>query len=323
MKKIIPSYVRVPLIFATVFAGMEYFIDSGEKPAFIEYPMVSLFLGVFLFLLIAIEIVVNAVDKVTYLLLSEEQKKQLEEAQSLSFTESAFYKNIMKKLTRSKTIEQEADVMLDHNYDGIKELDNVLPPWWVYLFYSCIIFAVVYLVRFHIVGDYTQKEEYEMAMSEAKKEHEEYLKNAPDLVNVDNVILMTDAASIAEGKKIYVANNCISCHKENLEGNIGPNLTDKYWINGGGVKNIFTVISEGSPTNSVMAPWKEAIKPSDIQKLASYILSLQGSNPANAKDPEGEIWVEGGSVSATEISTDTTAISTDEVTNVTDSTKVN
>ncbi len=72
-----------------------------------------------------------------------------------------------------------------------------------------------------------------------------------------------------------------------------------------------------------MAPWKEAIKPSDIQKLASYILSLQGSNPANAKDPEGEIWVEGGSTTATEISTDTTAISTDEVTNVTDSTKVN
>ncbi|MVO08103.1 c-type cytochrome [Flavobacterium sp. TP390] len=316
MKNIIPSYVRVPVIFATVFAGMEYFIDSGEKPAFMEYPMVAVFLFVFLFLLIAIEIVISAVDKVTYQLLNEEQKKQLEEAQALPFTESAFYKNIMKKLTRSKAIEQEADVMLDHNYDGIKELDNVLPPWWVYLFYACIVFAVVYLVRFHIVGDYTQKEEYEMAMLEAQKEHEEYLKNAPDPVNLENVILMTDAASIAEGKKIFTDNNCASCHKENLEGNIGPNLTDAYWINGGGIKNIFKVISEGSPKNSVMAPWKEVIKPTDIQKLASYILSLQGSNPENAKAPEGELWVE---KTANDTVENTTEEITEAVTKVTDS----
>ena len=147
MKKLIPSYVRVPLIFALVMGAMEYFIDSGDKPAFIEYPMVSLFLGVFLFLLVAIEIVVSAVDKVTYHLLSEEQKKQLEEAQALPFTESTFYKNIMKKLTRTKSIEQEADVMLDHNYDGIRELDNVLPPWWVYLFYGCIIFRVILVFK--------------------------------------------------------------------------------------------------------------------------------------------------------------------------------
>lgn len=312
MKNIIPSYVRVPVIFAVVFAGMEYFIDSGEKPAFIQYPMVAVFLFVFLFLLIAIEIVISAVDKVTYQLLSEEQKKQLKEAQSLSFTESSFYKNIMKKLTRSKAIEQEEDVMLDHNYDGIKELDNVLPPWWVYLFYGCIVFAVVYLIRFHIVGDYTQKEEFEMAMLEAQKEHEEYLKNAPDLINLENVELLTDASSIADGKRIFTENNCASCHKENLEGNIGPNLTDAYWINGGGIKNVFKVISEGSPKNTVMAPWKEVIKPTDIQKLSSYILSLQGSNPANAKAPEGEIWQD-------EVATNTIEKKEEEVTKVTDS----
>lgn len=314
MKNIFPSYVRVPVIFAIVFAGMEYFIDSGEKPAFIEYPMVSLFLGVFLFLLIAIEIVISAVDRVTYLLLTEEQKKQLEEAQALPFTESAFYKNIMKKLTRSKAIEQEADVMLDHNYDGIRELDNVLPPWWVYLFYGCVVFAIVYLVRFHIVGDYTQKEEYEMAMNEAKLEHEKYLIANPILVNVDNVELLTDATSISEGKKIF-SESCIACHGANLQGGIGPNLTDKHWINGGGIKNLFTVISEGSPKNTVMAPWKDVIKSPDIQKVASYILSLQGSNPADAKEAEGEIWVE-------ETNDIKKEITTDEVTIVTDSTKV-
>jgi len=104
MKKLIPSYVRVPLLFFVVFAALEYFIDSGDKPAFIKFPMVSIFLAVFLFLLIAIEIVVNAVDKVTYHLLSDEQKKKLEEAQSIPFTESKFYKNILNLLTRSKTV---------------------------------------------------------------------------------------------------------------------------------------------------------------------------------------------------------------------------
>ena len=306
MKKLIPSYVRVPVIFAAVFAAMEYFIDSGEKPAFIEYPMVSLFLGVFLFLLIAIEIVVSAVDKVTFHLLTDEQKKQLEEAQSFSFADS----KLMKMLTRSKDIEEEADVMLDHDYDGIKELDNVLPPWWVYLFYGCIIFAVVYLVRFHVIGDYTQAEEYEKEVALAEEAHAKYLLTAPDLVNVDNVELLTDAASIAEGKKVYEANNCFSCHGQNLEGGIGPNLTDVNWLNGGGVKNIFRLVSEGSTNNPVMAPWKDVIKPSDIQKLASYIVSLGGTNPANAKEAEGEIWVD---EVVTETATETT---------VSDSTKV-
>ncbi|MFC4740751.1 cbb3-type cytochrome c oxidase N-terminal domain-containing protein [Flavobacterium ponti] len=290
MRKIIPSYVRIPVLFAIVFAAMEYFIDSGDKPAFLKYPMVSLFLGVFLFLLIAIEIVVDAVDNVTYHLLTEEQKKQLKEAQALPFTESKFYKGILKKLTRSKTIEQEADVMLDHDYDGIKELDNVLPPWWVYLFYGCIVFAFVYLIRFHIVGDYTQEEEYLAEVAQADKDIAAYNLIKPDPVNVDNVVLLTDAGSIAEGKNIFTANNCISCHGSNLEGGIGPNLTDKNWINGGDVKNLFTVISEGSTNNPVMAPWKAVIKPTEIQKVASYILSMQGTNPANAKDPEGEIW---------------------------------
>lgn len=300
MKNMIPSYVRVPALFALVFAGLEYFIDSGEKPAFIEYPMVALFLVVFLFLLIAVEIVLSAVNKVTYHLLSEEEKQKLKENEALPFTESNFYKSVMKKLTRSKSIEQEADVMLDHNYDGIKELDNVLPPWWVYLFYGCVIFAIVYLVRFHVIGDYTQAEEFQKEMAQAEIEHQEYLKTAPDLVSVENVELLTDDASLAEGKKVFEANNCFSCHGQNLQGGIGPNLTDKYWINGGGVKEIFALISDGSAKNPVMAPWKDVIKPSDIQKLSSFILSMQGTNPEGAKDPEGEIWGEVATPNTTE-----------------------
>jgi cytochrome c oxidase cbb3-type subunit 3 len=291
MKKLIPVYVRVPLIFTFVFGAMEYFIDSGDQPAFIKFPMVGLFLAVFLFLLVAIEIVSSAVDNITYHLLTEEQKKQLDEAQSIPFTESAFYKNILKKLTRSKTIEQEADVMLDHNYDGIRELDNVLPPWWVYLFYGTIIFAGIYLVRFEVMGDYDQKQEFETEMQEAKVAVEEYLKTAPDMMSKEKVTLLTDATSLAAGKAIYTA-NCVACHRPDGGGQIGPNLTDKYWILGGGIKNVFNTLMEGGRDGKGMVSWKASIKPSDIQKVASYVLSLQGTNPKDAKpsEPEAVEW---------------------------------
>src|SRR4051812_16701365 len=100
MKKLIPVYIRVPAIFFSVFIALEYFIDSGDRPAFVKYPLVLLFLLVFLFLLIAIEIVVAAIDKITYHLLTEEQKKQLEEASSIdiSITDKLWFKNLMKKL---------------------------------------------------------------------------------------------------------------------------------------------------------------------------------------------------------------------------------
>lgn len=291
MKKLIPSYVRVPLLFAVVFAALEYFIDSGDRPAFIKFPMVALFLGVFLFLLIAIEIVVDAVDKVTYHLLTDEQKKQLAEAQSVSFTESSWYQNIVSKLTRSKEIEREEDIMLDHDYDGIKELDNVLPPWWVYLFYGTIIFAGVYLVRFHIVGDYTQAEEFNKEVELAELEKSKLPKDPAEEVSYETVVAVTDATSLAKGKEIFT-NACAACHKADGGGLVGPNLTDKHWINGGGIKNIFKLISEGSKNNPSMVSWKSNLSSKDIQSVASYILTLEGSNPPGAKAAEGEIWTE-------------------------------
>jgi cytochrome c oxidase cbb3-type subunit 3 len=293
MKKILPVYVRVPLIFALVFGAMEYFIDSGDQPAFIKFPMVGLFLAVFLFLLVAIEIVSSAVDNITYHLLTEEQKKQLDEAQSIPFTESAFYKNILNKLTRTKTIEQESDVMLDHNYDGIRELDNVLPPWWVYLFYGTIIFGAIYLVRYQIMDGNNQVQEFQTEMQEAKVAVEEYLKTAPDMMSKEKVTLLTDATSLAAGKAIYTA-NCVACHRPDGGGQIGPNLTDNYWILGGGIKNVFNTVMEGGRDGKGMVAWKASIKPSDIQKVASYVLSLQGTNPKDAKPTEQEAkeWVE-------------------------------
>ena len=295
MKKFTPSYVRVPLIFALVAGAMEYYIDSGSKPAFIEYPMVAVFLGVFLFLLIAIEITMSAVNNITYSLMTEEQKRQEEEAEALPFTESAFYKKVMNALTRSRAIDEEGQLLLDHDYDGIKELDNVLPPWWKYMFYSSMVFAVVYLVRFHIVKEYTQTEEFEIAMEEARLSIIEYKKTAKDLVDVETVTLLTDASDLSAGKKVFET-NCVACHRADGGGGIGPNLTDEYWILGGGIKNVFNTLVKGGRDGKGMVSWQGILKPSEMQQVGSYLLSLQGTNPADAKAAEGDLWKpEGGS----------------------------
>lgn len=291
MKKLIPVYIRIPVIFFAVFIAMEYFIDSGDRPAFIKYPMVLLFLGVFLFLLIAIEIVQSAVDNVTYHLMTEEQKEKLKDIQSTSIKDSDWYKNLMQKLTRTVPIDKENLLLLDHDYDGIKELDNTLPPWWVYSFYATILFGVIYLLQYHVFGADNQEMELQKEMAQAKIEVAEYMKNAPDMMDEKTVTLLTDKPSLAEGKTIF-ENNCAACHKADGGGTIGPNLTDEYWILGGGIKNVFHTIMNGGRDGKGMISWKGTLKPKEMQKVASYILSLKGTNPKDAKAPEGEIWVE-------------------------------
>lgn len=291
MKKLLPVYVRLPLIFFTVMIGLEYFIDSGDRPAFVKFPIVSIFLFVFLFLLIAIEITTSAIDNVTYHMLTEEQKKQLEAVNNLSLTDSQWFKKLTGFLTRSVPMEQEGQVLLNHDYDGIRELDNRLPPWWLYLFYITIIFSAVYLVRYHMLGADDQETELKKELAQAKADVEEYMKTAPDLMNEESVTLLTDAESLAEGKKIF-ANNCVACHRADAGGQIGPNLTDDHWILGGGIKNIFHTLEHGGRDGKGMISWKGTLKPKEMQKVASYVLSLQGSNPKDPKVAEGEVWVD-------------------------------
>ena len=285
-----PWWIRVPVLFFLIFGLMEYFVNSGDKPAIIEYPITQFFMLLVLMILIAIELILGSIENIMFQTLSEEGKERYLEAKNKKF-EWTWAKNLMKRLTRSRAIEREGEIILDHNYDGIRELDNVLPPWWVYLFYATIVFGVVYLVRFHIIGDYDQALEYEQEVAAAQAAIEEYKKTAKDLVDASTVEYLSDPADLSAGEKIFQS-NCVVCHTADGGGGIGPNLTDEYWILGGGIKNVFNTISEGGRDGKGMIAWKQSFKPAEIAQVASYVISLGGTTPANPKAPEGDIWVD-------------------------------
>lgn len=289
MKKLFPAWLRVTLVFIVLVGAIEYFVDSGDEMAFVKYPIIALILMVALFFLIAIELTWAAVENVMYQLLSDEQKKAADLERNTPFTQTAFYKNAMQQLTRTKPLEAEGELLLHHDYDGIKELDNTLPPWWVYLFYATICFAAIYLVRFEMMGADDQETELKKEMAEAKIAVEEWKKTAPDQMNEEKVTLLTDAASLASGKAIFQT-NCVACHRIDAGGQIGPNLTDEYWILGGGIKNVFHTITNGGRDGKGMIAWNSTLKPTEIQHVASYVLSLQGTKPVDPKAPDGEIW---------------------------------
>ncbi|MFO7525342.1 MAG: cbb3-type cytochrome c oxidase N-terminal domain-containing protein [Ignavibacteriaceae bacterium] len=206
-----------------------------------------------------------------------------------SARESAFAK-FRQYITRSAPIEREDEIMLDHDYDGIKELDNRIPPWFTWLFYITIVFAVYYMLHFHVfrTGN-LQAEEYEAEIQTAELKRAELIRTGA-FINEETVSLLTDAAELQSGKEIYDV-NCVACHGQFGEGLVGPNLTDDYYIHGGGIKNVFTVIKYGVPAKGMIS-WQSQLSPNQMQEVASYIISLHGTNPPNPKSPEGELWDE-------------------------------
>ncbi len=193
------------------------------------------------------------------------------------------------RFNKLRPVEQEADLDLGHDYDGIRELNNRLPPWWLYGFYLTIIIAVIYLWRFHVshTGP-SSKQEYERSVAIAEARINETLKLKGELIDENTVKLLTAPADIAEGKMIY-DKSCITCHKPGGAGDVGPNLTDDYWIHGGDVKSIFKMIRYGF---NAMPQWQNAYSNKQIAQVTSYVKSLKGSNPPNAKAPQGELYKE-------------------------------
>lgn len=281
MKRFLKTTVFAIIIFGILW----YFIGPKSSLDFVKQPEIVIGLSILLIVILINGKIRSNLKKVRAEKLGEDEKA------ALAASENDWYKSLMKKLTRSKPIEEESDILMDHEYDGIRELDNDLPPWWLYGFYITIVFAAIYLSYYHIFDGDSQKVEYEKEMAQAQLDIEEYKKTAKGLIDASTVELMTDQADLDAGKKIYDT-NCMVCHLADGGGSIGPNFTDEYWILGGGISNVFNTVSEGGRDGKGMIAWKNSLSPEEIAQVSSYILSFQGTTPAVGKAPEGEVWSE-------------------------------
>lgn len=203
--------------------------------------------------------------------------------------EPSWWENFKVKFVtgKMKPIEKEQDIQLDHSYDGIVELDNFMPPWLKYVFYTSIVFAVVYFVNYSVLGlGKNQYEEYEEELAIAALEEEE--RSETMLAAIDETTVQFDATTptIEAGKELYTG-NCAACHAMDGGGGVGPNLTDAYWIHGGDIKDVFSVVKYGVVEKG-MIPWQDQLSPEQMQQVSSYVLTLQGTTPANPKEPQGE-----------------------------------
>jgi cytochrome c oxidase cbb3-type subunit III len=263
---------------------------QGVAPEIIMNENAWLFGFALVIMLIVIVVMARSIKVLSKALMAKEgivEKPREEEAGEYKVTA---WNKMMQLLTKSVPVAQEEDVMLHHNYDGIRELDNKLPPWWLYGFYITIIFAFVYIYYYHLADSgMLSAAEYNDQMRIAEEQRQQRIANSANYVTEGNVVRLTDDASLAEGSSLYLK-NCLACHGDKGQGLVGPNMTDQYWLHGGDIKDIFRVITNGVPANGMIS-WKSQLSPKQIQQLSSFILTFQGTNPPGAKEPQGTLYI--------------------------------
>lgn len=254
-------------------------------------PMLTFYVVVGFIFMLAILVLLVAVYMLRVLNYMNQQAAQ-ERAERLGIPyvpEPTFWEKLWQQSNDFVPVEKEASITLDHNYDGIKELDNHLPPWWTGLFLGTIAFAIVYLLFYHVFNTLpSQQAEYDTEVAIAQEQLKK-LQAANPVAAIDetNVEATTDALALAEGKQIFL-NTCASCHRKDGGGDIGPNLTDDYWKHGGTIKDIFKTVRHGVQGTNMIA-WEGVISPEKMKNVSSYVLTLRGTNPANPKKPEGDL----------------------------------
>lgn len=181
-------------------------------------------------------------------------------------------------------------VMLNHDFDGIRELDNKIPPWFTTLFSVTILFGAAYLLDYHVFhSSKLSGEEYVEEVAAADIQRRIALAGEGN-IDENALVALTDATALARGKEQF-ARNCVSCHGPLAGGGVGPNLTDDYWIHGGGIRNIYTSVKNGWPEKGMIS-WKLVFTPKQMQEIASYVMTLRGTHPPGAKAPQGDLYVD-------------------------------
>lgn len=237
---------------------------------------------IFLELFIIIALLIN----IKFLLRNEKDKIA---AETETAEEKANKLSWWDRFNALRPVTEEASLDLGHDYDGIRELNNRLPGWWLYGFYFCIAFAGVYMWRYHVSHTAPlSAQEYERSVVKADLALKEYLKSKGEAVDENTVKMMTGADDLAAGKAIFVK-SCAACHLETGAGSVGPNLTDDYWLHGNDMKSIFKTIRYGI---NAMPPWQSSLNNKQIAQVSSYIKTLHGTNPPNQKPPQGNLMKE-------------------------------
>jgi cytochrome c oxidase cbb3-type subunit 3 len=273
------------------FAGLSTLAHAQERAEIPEYPaffkdpntVMLLMLNV---LLLGMFIYMTRMLRKTIGMLMPELEQKTETAKAAEKSEESSFMHV---LTDAVPVEREHEVMTDHEYDGIRELDNNLPPWWVWMFYVTIIFAFVYLIYYHVLPyGMSQEEQYVAEVEQAEADRQAFLAQAKNLVDENTVEFLADASDLNKGKAIFTE-LCQQCHAADGGGGVGPNLTDQYWIHGGSIQDIFKTVKYGVPTKGMIS-WESQLRPVQMAQVSSYIQTLQGTTPANPKEPQGELY---------------------------------
>ncbi len=284
------NFKSILILLAGIFSSLPVMAQTNETSWFSQLQqMESTQLTLLVIMAVVLGVIVLLLILMIYLMsfmVAVFKKENPETANEPSWWDEFKLKHITGRLKPAGSIEEKA-LLLDHSYDGIVELDNHLPPWLVNVFYVTIAFGVIYFTYYTVLGiGKTQIEEYSEEQRIAAIQIADW--NALALTSIDENTVTFDATpqALESGQKIYDT-NCVACHASDGGGGIGPNLTDEYWIHGGSISEIFSVVKYGVVEKG-MIPWQDQLSPEEMQNVSSYILTLVGTTPLNPKAPEGE-----------------------------------
>lgn len=284
------NFKSILILLAGIFSSLPVMAQTNETSWFSQLQqMESTQLTLLVIMAVVLGVIVLLLILMIYLMsfmVAVFKKENPETANEPSWWDEFKLKHITGRLKPAGSKEEKA-LLLDHSYDGIVELDNHLPPWLVNVFYVTIAFGVIYFTYYTVLGiGKTQIEEYSEEQRIAAIQIADW--NALALTSIDENTVTFDATpqALESGQKIYDT-NCVACHASDGGGGIGPNLTDEYWIHGGSISEIFSVVKYGVVEKG-MIPWQDQLSPEEMQNVSSYILTLVGTTPLNPKAPEGE-----------------------------------
>lgn len=279
----------------SAIAGCTLAQDATPSPGtFLNDPMLAVYISAAAVVLLLILVIIVTIYTIKVLHILSEQKTPGKVPARAAATPS-WWKRFLQRVNASVPVEREAEIELGHSYDGIRELDNHLPPWWKWLFYGSIAWAVVYFTVYHVTHSLPlSQQEYQNELAMADEQVRQFMASQPKAAIDESTLEYTaDPALIEKGKGVFTSNNCAGCHRADGGGNtIGPNLTDEYWLHGGGIKNIFRTIRNGVVEKGMPA-WGKSMSVQDVRDVAFFVMSLQGSKPPDAKAPQGDRYSEG------------------------------